>query len=403
VIKSTTIALVLAIFMVSCVSTTNKQDIVILNNTNDIIEVDVYNTWSGKTIAKWILQKGINKTTLNKSNLYGFYAKGFPEKTFYAHNNTSITFQNEEVLLDTINQDINAHIIWSQQIITGESQSIFHWNENSLNLQSINDWKTFDSILYKITENPDYKIAKGALASKHLLSYPAAYPLIDNIFKNQEVSLNKKMQKLSIDLRESKINSEVQNKFLSHYLMPHKVNLRNDSIIDLTEKYFPPTYTLLKPIYDSLQANAIIKVGDLFPDFISEGETIKIQDLTKNYKYTLIDFWATWCIPCIKQMPHMNKYAIELDNEIQFVSLSVDNQKDYKKWTEIAQEYKSITHFWLSDTTDIRKNLGVKGLPRMILLDNKGNIVDPDFPHLYEPIAHEWIKSLARQKKTKNN
>jgi thiol-disulfide isomerase/thioredoxin len=393
VIKTITITILLVISLTSCVINTQNSEVIILNNTDSIIEADLYNTWSGETESKWKLQKGINKFSLNRNSLYGLYAKGYPEKTIYNHSNTSITFEKDELILDEINQEVNAHHIWSQQIITGESQSIFHWKKNNLNCLS--DWKTFDSLLFKSIEDSTFTVKKGALNSKNLTSYPAAYILIDKVLDNKFVSISKKMNHIHKKLTFSGIQSTTKNKFLRQYLTPQSLSLRNDSIIHYADKYFPEVAKIIKAKYQKLKASAKLKSGMNFPDFIHKGDLIKSTELVKNYEYTIIDFWATWCIPCIKQMPEMNDFAIQYKDNIQFVSLSVDNERDYEKWLNIASKYNAINHYWLSDTTTVRDDMGIKGLPRMILLDKEGKIIDPNFPHLYDPLAKLWINSLA--------
>jgi thiol-disulfide isomerase/thioredoxin len=399
VIKSITIIPLLVLLLTSCVNTTQKAEIIVLNNTDSTIKVEIYNTWSGDSIDNWNLQKGINKFTLPLEQLKGIYANGFPEKTIYIHPNTTLTFEKDELILDEINKEVNAHFIWSQQIITGESESIFHWHISKNKFKCLRDWKKFDSLLFKLIKNPEFRIADGALKSTYLNAYPAAYMLLDKVCQNDIVSLNGKMTYINAQLENAGTNELAKNNFLLHYLTPQKYSLRNDSIIILTEKYFPHLSDRIKSKYEILKSNAKLKTGNKFPDFISEGSSIKTEDLTRNYKYTIIDFWATWCIPCIKQMPQMNDYALRFKNEIQFVSLSVDNKKDYNKYKEITAEFSSIKHYWLSDTTTIRENLGIKGLPRMILLDNNGKIIDPNFPHLYDTISHLWIKSLAKKER----
>ncbi|PLX20361.1 MAG: hypothetical protein C0599_09190 [Salinivirgaceae bacterium] len=396
-IKYFTITLLLVISLTSCVITTKNNEIIVLNNTENLIEVDIYNTWSGETETKWTIQKGINKFSLSGDNLYGLYAKGYPEKTLYTHPNVSLTFEPDELILDEINKEINAHYVWSQQIVTGESQSIFHWHKIADKLSCIKDWETFDSILYKFIEDPEFKIKSGVLNSQHLNSYPAAYVLIDKLCESNHISIKRRMEFIQGQLIKSGIPNATKNNFLNHYLLHQSLSLRNDSIIMLSNEYFPEVAKKLTVQYEKLQKDAKLYKGMQFPDFKSNQKIIKNQNLTEGYDYTLIDFWATWCIPCIKQMPEMNQYAIDLQDKIQFVSLSVDNERDLTKYHNISDKYNAINHYWLSDTTTIREELGIKGLPRMVLLNKEGKIIDPNFPHLYEPLAKLWIKSLANR------
>ena len=110
------------------------------------------------------------------------------------------------------------------------------------------------------------------------------------------------------------------------------------------------------------------------------GGTNSLEDFKGRYVY--IDVWATWCGPCKKEIPYLNAIEEKLhDRNIEFVSISVDE--------------KSLTGIQLiSDNgweTDFIKSYKISGIPRFILIDPKGNIIDPDAPR---PSSSELTKLL---------
>ena len=68
----------------------------------------------------------------------------------------------------------------------------------------------------------------------------------------------------------------------------------------------------------------------------SGGET-SLQDLSGKLIY--IDVWATWCGPCLKEMPSLKKLVKEYKGKnVEFVSISIDHKKDYEKWRKMVPE-----------------------------------------------------------------
>ncbi|MBD0832576.1 TlpA family protein disulfide reductase [Aestuariibaculum sediminum] len=113
------------------------------------------------------------------------------------------------------------------------------------------------------------------------------------------------------------------------------------------------------------------------------GGTTSLEDLAGSYIY--IDVWATWCAPCKDQIPFLKK-AEELfhDKNIQFVSISVDQAKDYEKLKRTVSELnlKGIQLFangeWKEN--DFMNAYHINSIPRFILIGPDGKIVDADAP-----------------------
>ena len=104
---------------------------------------------------------------------------------------------------------------------------------------------------------------------------------------------------------------------------------------------------------------------------------------------------ATWCGPCKYQIPYLEEIAKEYkDKNIVFVSISSDAQKDKEKWKAMIQEKHMGGVQLLSPNAgdiDFMKGYYIKGIPRFIFLDPKGNIIDYDAPR---PSEKEKINRL---------
>ena len=109
---------------------------------------------------------------------------------------------------------------------------------------------------------------------------------------------------------------------------------------------------------------------------------VKLDDL--KGKYVFIDVWATWCGPCIKEIPYLKELEHKFrDKDIQFVSISIDKLKDKEKWKNMVIEKQLTGVQLLADNdwnSDFVKGYMIKGIPAFILIDPNGIIIDPMAP-----------------------
>ena len=89
-------------------------------------------------------------------------------------------------------------------------------------------------------------------------------------------------------------------------------------------------------------------------------------------KVVVLEFWATWCAPCVAAIPHLNQLNEEFrDKQVQFISITDEGEDVIAPFLK-RQEMKS----WIGLDTDrsIFEAYGVKGIPRTFLIDQKGII-----------------------------
>lgn len=126
-----------------------------------------------------------------------------------------------------------------------------------------------------------------------------------------------------------------------------------------------------------------------------EGGTTSLEDLRGKYVY--IDVWATWCGPCVAEIPSLQKLEEEYKGKnIVFVSISVDTQKNKNKWKEMVKK-KGMTGIQLiadhETNTEFITGYVINSIPRFIILDPKGNILDA---HAMRPSDEESIKTFFK-------
>jgi hypothetical protein len=134
------------------------------------------------------------------------------------------------------------------------------------------------------------------------------------------------------------------------------------------------------PLYKELVAyrEAVMKtsVGQVVPDFSlpsMNGEEVAIRSF--RGKCVLLDFWASWCGPCIGEMPNVHKaYDLLHDKGFEVISISTDRKEsDWRK----AMKEKQMEHFVnLRDTKGVLHEIFNRdAIPFILLLDPQGRIV----------------------------
>ena len=137
--------------------------------------------------------------------------------------------------------------------------------------------------------------------------------------------------------------------------------------------------------------------GNPSPTFAYEnhkGGVTKLEDFKGKYVY--IDVWATWCAPCRAEIPFLQKIEEKYHGKnIEFVSISIDTKKDYDKWKKFVTD-KNLGGVQLFADNDWNsqfvKDFGISGIPRFILIDPKGNVLNANADR---PSSEELDKVLS--------
>jgi thiol-disulfide isomerase/thioredoxin len=111
-----------------------------------------------------------------------------------------------------------------------------------------------------------------------------------------------------------------------------------------------------------------------------DGRKVDLKAL--RGKVVLIDFWATWCGPCIAELPNVKQtYAAYHDKGFEVIGVSLDNERDRKKFIDlvakegIAWPQRFEGKGW---EDSLAKEYTVSGIPAMFLLDQQGRLVTTD-------------------------
>ncbi|MEX6627022.1 TlpA family protein disulfide reductase [Tenacibaculum salmonis] len=203
-----------------------------------------------------------------------------------------------------------------------------------------------------------------------------------NLFNLPKDKFDAKVKKFITDFN-NRIN---ENKLDSTFVAFQKQNITS------LENYLNKTHT------DKLYANTVLAKGSVSPKFINYENHKKGNTSLDDFKgkYVYIDLWATWCNPCKQEIPSLEKVEKQYHGKnIAFVSISVDNPKDYEKWKKMVTD-KNLSGIQLYAKNDktFSKAYKVNSIPRFILIDPNGNIVDSNAPRPSNPKLITLLESL---------
>ena len=103
-----------------------------------------------------------------------------------------------------------------------------------------------------------------------------------------------------------------------------------------------------------------------------EGEKVSVTELSSDDKIAVISLWATWCVPCIKELDAINELYDEWRTEVDFevYAISVDDSRSVKRAKALVNG-KGWEHNILLDTNqNLKRALGVSAIPETIIVKN---------------------------------
>ncbi|GAA3604243.1 TlpA disulfide reductase family protein [Flavivirga amylovorans] len=270
---------------------------------------------------------------------------------------------------DTLKVETGSYILFDGK----ERTSVYLKNGYDLNLSV--DAKEFDeTITYNgIGSEANNYLAKKALLEEGLINYEALMTSDKSSFDKQ-LNAAKNEFKLLLDATKG----------------------LDSAFIASEEKESEMMTKQLASMFDGKQAILAMK-GKESPKFTDyenyAGGLTSLDDLKGKYVY--IDMWATWCGPCKKEIPFLKEVEKAYHGKpIEFVSISIDRQNAYDTWRSMVKEKElsGIQLFAKEDKTfaDAYK---ITGIPRFILIDPQGNVIDADAPRP----SDEELKSLFNE------
>ncbi|WP_456461256.1 TlpA family protein disulfide reductase [Lutibacter sp.] len=269
-------------------------------------------------------------------------------------------------------------------------------NINYAYLNKLNIYEMYHAHYDKM---PEFKISEGFLSDLENLDYTNEEDFIfSSDYKNLIGSNNYKKAKelakidsISEDIAFLKVVGGIPNETIKNRLLfdNARYGITYTDDIETFYKTFISNSTNIennKQITESYKKLKTVAKGQPSPKFKNyenfAGGTTSLDDLKGKFVY--VDVWATWCGPCKREIPFLKELEGKYRGKnIEFVSISVDKSADHDKWQKMVKEkeLKGIQLFSDKDwDSDFVKEYLIKGIPRFILIDPNGNIVNSNAP-----------------------
>lgn len=240
----------------------------------------------------------------------------------------------------------------------------FLGNENiiiSNYLKDIKLDKGYNVIIVEIEGAKEHELYQIKKITKSLiLNNPKSFAILHNLFFNKEKYSNQELNSL-MNLFSNEIKISTSYNKLKEYL---------NKKIDLEKNGF----------------------SQKFNWFDVNGNNYNFEMALNKKKYVLLIFWASWCEPCRAEIPELKKINNDYKNKVSLISLTID--ENYTNW-KYALEKENMQWLNLSslpkDRKGIKKAYNIFSVPKIMLLDSKGILVDEELNSLIK--IKEYMKN----------
>ena len=179
------------------------------------------------------------------------------------------------------------------------------------------------------------------------------------------------------------IDKHLNNDLAAYYLTTQSPEKFLEYYSKLTEKAKNGLFSYkLKAIYQDFlnytaatAAEKELTAGKPAPHFSLMGVDGKLISLAQfKGNYIVLDFWGTWCGPCMNELPNLKAVVEKYNATVKFVGIAC--QENEKKWKKVIDEQQlGWTQLINSDENDVSVLYGVRAFPTKIIIDKDFNIV----------------------------
>lgn len=131
------------------------------------------------------------------------------------------------------------------------------------------------------------------------------------------------------------------------------------------------------------------------------GKQVNVADYGKSGKITVLSFWATWCVPCKKELTNMADLYEDWAKKynMQMVAVSIDDSRSSTKVKPTVEGQRWDYEVLLDVNQDLKRQMNIQSVPFTVLVDAKGKIVYTHSGYVDgdEYILEEELQKLRKQ------
>jgi thiol-disulfide isomerase/thioredoxin len=198
------------------------------------------------------------------------------------------------------------------------------------------------------------------------------------IIQQQKEQLYRKRLEVLKEFISSYPTAVVSVGLLGDFLMLDSLN-QAEELLKKFEKSNVSNLGQLRFFKNKIEVLKRLSIGALAPDFIQPdvfGNSVKLSSF--RGKYVLLDFWASWCLPCRQENPNLvnvyNKYS---DKDFTIISVSIDQNKD--DWLQAIKKdnmtWINVSDLQTSNKSLVQRMYVASGIPDNYLIDPNGKII----------------------------
>jgi len=252
---------------------------------------------------------------------------------------------------------------------------------------------------YQAFEDQYVKLTKDVVKLNNQLRADPNNPVLQKSFSDAYQQFEAKFRELAIKT----IKANIKNPLGVHLLKSTAASLQDadiESILLLGDKNFYKD-PFVQALQNQLNQAKKVAIGQPYVDmamFSAQGDTVTLSNYVANGKYVLIDFWASWCGPCMKELPNLLAcYAKFHKQGFDVVGVSLDEQA--AEWKKAIQQHK-LPWPQLSDLAGWKSTAvalyAFSSIPHTVLVDPNGIIIEND---LRGPALEKKLSEIFARKK----
>lgn len=371
----------------------NQPVMLMVDTTGDCPRAELVSTSKKKEDKAWAANNNTNIVALGEMNaLYYKLSKEVWMKStsMSADDLKSLVkiYQDkaEEIVgNNAVDANVKTHVnVWAY-LLEAEACDVF----NRMNSQKVKVFaegeEVGDAVLkapYTILDSPLFYIHSSAV---HTAVQAVPKGTIDSRLKY--VQDNYKQPELRKNIQRSLVNA-----FIRNYDFTKGYQEGLDFLQNAKGKYDGVDDEAVNAFRERVSATP----GAAFPDVAlvdAEGNAVSLEKFRGKYVY--IDLWASWCVPCVKEVPYLKAMEADLkDSNVVFVSISTDSSE--APWKKKMEQLGMHGNQWWNKDGKLCDKLNVSGIPHFLIYDKEGHMHTYNAPR---PSTGSALKKMLEELK----